>query len=220
MAEALFGNLQPLTHGQIRSCSDLRQAQRYLPSGTKHRGRAVDARWNKRNRIVSRASSSEATDLSLTDLQLLLEDAIRQENYQEAARLRDVLTQRESDSRSAIEDANAEFYRAFKSRDLKAMSEIWGTGEHVQCIHPAAGCIAGRDNVLESWRVILRGMPMDISLEDVRVCARDGAAFVTCVEIMEAGDSRGRTVATNVFERQNGKWVIVHHHGGPAPMFM
>ena len=46
--------------------------------------------------------------------------------------------------------------------------------------------------VLESWRVILRGMPMDITLENVRVCARDGAAFVTCTEIMEAGDGRGR----------------------------
>ena len=51
--------------------------------------------------------------------------------------------------------------------------------------------------VLESWRVILRGMPMDISLEDVRVCARDGAAFVTCVEIMEAGDSRGRCISAH-----------------------
>ena len=48
--------------------------------------------------------------------------------------------------------------------------------------------------VLESWRVILRGAPMDISLEDVRVCARDGAAFVTCTELMEVGDSRGRRV--------------------------
>ena len=91
--------------------------------------------------------------------------------------------QRESDSSSAVEDANAKFYRAFKDRDLKvarrfaqasqrhkrsrpddltlhkeillsnlgffmqAMSEIWGSGEHIQCIHPAAGCIAGRDNV-------------------------------------------------------------------------
>ena len=49
--------------------------------------------------------------------------------------------------------------------------------------------------VLESWRVILRGAPMDIRLEDVRVCARDGAAFVTCTEIMEAGDSRGRCLS-------------------------
>lgn len=40
--------------------------------------------------------------------------------------------------------------------------------------------------------MILRGMPMNINLEDVRVCARDGAAFVTCTEVMDAGDSRGR----------------------------
>ena len=46
--------------------------------------------------------------------------------------------------------------------------------------------------VLESWRMILRGMPMNINLEDVRVCAREGAAFVTCTEVMDAGDSRGR----------------------------
>ena len=46
--------------------------------------------------------------------------------------------------------------------------------------------------VLESWRLVLRGRPVEITLEDVRVCARDGAAFVTCTEVMEAGDSRGR----------------------------
>ena len=49
-------------------------------------------RWTTRTHVVLRASASEATDLSLTDLQLLLEDAIRHENYEEAARLRDVLT--------------------------------------------------------------------------------------------------------------------------------
>ncbi len=46
--------------------------------------------------------------------------------------------------------------------------------------------------VLESWRLVLRGLPMEITLEDVRVCVRDSAAFVTCTEVMEAGDSRGR----------------------------
>lgn len=35
---------------------------------------------------------------------------------------------------------------------------------------------------------------MDINVEDVRVYARDGAAFVTCTEVMEAGNSRGRCV--------------------------
>jgi len=50
-------------------------------------------RWQARYQTSLRASSSsEATNLPLTDLQIMLEDAIRQENYQEAARLRDVLT--------------------------------------------------------------------------------------------------------------------------------
>lgn len=48
--------------------------------------------------------------------------------------------------------------------------------------------------VMESWGLILRGAPMSISLEDVRVYAGDTAAYVTCVEVMDAGDSRGRCV--------------------------
>lgn len=46
--------------------------------------------------------------------------------------------------------------------------------------------------VLESWRLILRGGKMSITLEDVRVYAGDTLAYVTCVEVMDAGDSRGR----------------------------
>ena len=42
-------------------------------------------------------------------------------------------------------------------------------------------------------------------------------AFVTCVELTEAGDSKGRIAATNVFERQGGAWKLVHHHGSPMP---
>ncbi len=36
---------------------------------------------------------------------------------------------------------------------------------------------------------------MTISLEDVRVYAGDAAAYVTCIEVMDAGDSRGRCAA-------------------------
>lgn len=47
--------------------------------------------------------------------------------------------------------------------------------------------------VMESWTMILRGsLPMSITLEDVRVYAGDSMAYVTCVEVIEVGDSRGR----------------------------
>ena len=54
--------------------------------------------------------------------------------------------------------------------------------------------------MLESWQLVLRGQPMDISVEDVRVYARDGAAFVTCTEVMEAGNSRGRCVPDSMLD--------------------
>lgn len=117
--------------------------------------------------------------------------------------------------RLSVEEANENFYSAFRSGNLAAMAAIWGRGDHVQCIHPAAGCIAGRDSVLQSWKLVLSTGRMSIQLEDVRIFANETNGYVTCVEVIEADDSQGRIAATNIFEKQDGKWKIVHHHGSP-----
>lgn len=125
---------------------------------------------------------------------------------------------RRFDNRLAIEEANDAFYAAFISGSQSAMAAVWGVGEHVQCIHPAAGCIAGRDTVLESWKLVLGGSRLKITLEDVRIYANETDGYVTCVEIVEADDSKGRIAATNIFEKQKGgKWKIIHHHASPLP---
>jgi len=124
-----------------------------------------------------------------------------------------IYRRRRFDNRYAIEEANDAFYHAFQTGNLKAMSEIWGTGEHIQCVHPGSACIAGRTSVLESWKLVLGTGRMSISTQDVRIFATESEGFVTCVEVLDAGDSQGKVVATNVFEKQGGKWKIVHHHG-------
>lgn len=153
----------------------------------------------------------------LSRLQELLDDAIDNEDYDSAAQLRDELQKRRVDSRLAVQEVNETFYRAFQAANAQAMADVWGYGEHVQCIHPLAGCIAGRQAVLESWSLILRGHRVKIQLEDVRIFTTDETALVTCTEIVDGGDSKGRIVATNVFEKQKGKWKLLHHHGSPAP---
>ena len=67
-----------------------------------------------------------------------------------------------------------------KSTD--AMRDVWGEGDHVQCIHPGSACVATSDHVAESWKVILGGDggSFAISLEDVRVTASDSFGVVTC----------------------------------------
>eukprot|EP00887_Chlorella_sp_A99_P002915 scaffold6.g2915.t1 len=156
-------------------------------------------------------------DVPLSRLQALLDEAIEGEAYEAAAQLRDTIQQRRFDNRLAVEEANDKFYAAFASGSLPAMAEMWGKGEHVQCIHPGAGCIAGRAAVMEGWKLLLGTGRMRIKLQDVRVYASDTDGFVTCVEVLEAAESRGRIVATNVFEKQDGKWKITHHHGSPCP---
>lgn len=53
------------------------------------------------------------------------------------------------------------------------MEAVWGKSESVQVIHPAAGCIAGRDQVLSSWQLILEGGALDITIHNVRAAATD-----------------------------------------------
>eukprot|EP00882_Tetradesmus_deserticola_P005545 GHRQ01005839.1.p1 GENE.GHRQ01005839.1~~GHRQ01005839.1.p1 ORF type:complete len:214 (+),score=39.44 GHRQ01005839.1:208-849(+) len=161
--------------------------------------------------------------MTLSQLRTELNTAVQQEDYALAANLRDTLQKRQTDARLAIEDANERFYAAFRSGNIKEMNTVWGKGDHIQIVHPGSACIAGRELVMESWAAILKGVrpnAFKIGLEDVRVFAlSDTQGLVTCLEVMDADDSRGRTVATNLFELQDGKWVMTHHHGSPLMRF-
>jgi hypothetical protein len=73
---------------------------------------------------------------------------------------------------------------------------------------PAACCLCLLQ-VLESWAAILRGVrpnAFKISLEDVRVFALSKTTgLVTCVEVVEADDSKGRWVR----QRAGGSHICV-----------
>ncbi|GIL79642.1 hypothetical protein Vretimale_12340 [Volvox reticuliferus] len=170
-----------------------------------------DGRWLGRAALDS--------DVSIAHLEAELQGALAQEDYKLAARLRDEIQQKQQVSKLAVEDANRRFYDAFMSGRVEEMERVVGEGEHVQVVHPGASCIAGRAQVMDSWRAILRNVrpgAFKVKLEDVRVFAQEDMGFVTCVEIIDADDSEGRIVATNVFEKQGGVWRIIQHHGSPT----
>lgn len=75
---------------------------------------------------------------------------------------------------------------------------------------------AGRDDVLTGWELVLKSASpgtLRIQVSDVRTAVSREQAFVTCLELVETDASRGRVVATNIYERQEGRWKIIHHHG-------
>src|SRR6202035_3129433 len=55
----------------------------------------------------------------------------------------------------AVLAANLEFYRAFATRDLKAMDALWARRVPVACLHPGWTALRGRDAIIESWAGIL-----------------------------------------------------------------
>ncbi|KAG2592580.1 hypothetical protein PVAP13_5NG544300 [Panicum virgatum] len=146
-----------------------------------------------------------------------LEAAIQEEDYARAAALRDELRVVQQDGRSAVLAANTRLYTAFKNGDLVAMHQVWAKGDHVYVVHPSAGRISGYEMVMQSWEMVCDAgyeFPLQIDLQDVEVHVRGDVGYVTCLELVrtKGSSSWGKQVATNVFEKVEGKWFMCIHH--------
>lgn len=116
---------------------------------------------------------------------------------------------------SALLEANAEFYRAFRTGDMTAMASLWADDDDILCIHPGHATLAGRGDVLESWFDILAGPPEVEAVSPVTLI-RGTVGIVACIERI----GTAHLSATNIFRMDNGEWRMIHHHGSQifAPM--
>ncbi len=117
----------------------------------------------------------------------------------------------------AVEEANARFYRAFESLDLAEMEAVWARDGPVQCVHPGWALLVGWEAVRASWEAIFKNtVEIRFSLTDVSARVAGNFAWVTCTEniLSQAGGKISVTavLATNLFERSGGRWLMVHHH--------
>lgn len=115
--------------------------------------------------------------------------------------------------RSAVLFANEAFYRAFVDRDYARMAALWASQHAVLCLHPGWPPLAGRADVLASWKRLLSGAGLDLQMHGPSVHFVGETAFVVCYERV----GRDWLVATNGFAREDGAWRLVFHQAGPAP---
>jgi len=109
--------------------------------------------------------------------------------------------------------ANDAFYNAFNGRDVAAMDALWAPQMSVMCIHPGWQALTSRDDVMASWRAILgNANAPGIVCRGARAVVRGDLGLVVCYEVI------GKTVlaASNVFVREGGGWMMVHHQAGPC----
>lgn len=118
-----------------------------------------------------------------------------------------MLTSRD-DTVKAVIAANASFYDAFVRRDLAAMERLWAEEAPVACIHPGWDVLAGREDVLDSWRRILsQPTAPEVAYRDAQVMLYASFALVTCQELV-AGVT---LAAANAFVYESGRWRMVMH---------
>ena len=109
--------------------------------------------------------------------------------------------------------ANDSFYRAFATRDLHAMSELWAETQPVYCVHPGWPALFGRVEVLDSWRRIL-GNPQapKIVSYGATVLHFGATAAVICYEQLAGGVCLASNGFVYEFERPRMVW----HQSGPC----
>ena len=125
------------------------------------------------------------------------------------------------DDRAAVLKANDAFYRAFESLDLARMEGVWLHAASITCVHPGWRLLLGWGPVMASWQSIFANtVTMGFRITDVHVEVVGDLAWIVCTENLEA-THRSETVsaqllATNIFERRDGRWWLVHHHAAPV----
>ena len=124
------------------------------------------------------------------------------------------------DDESQVRTVNDAFYAAFEALDYTAMAACWSQRATDVCVHPGWTPLHGWPRIRDAWRTIFANTNyMRVRPADIRIRVEGGLAFLTCVEelfsVADAVTVQGAVACTHVFERIDGAWKLVLHHGSP-----
>jgi ketosteroid isomerase-like protein len=130
-----------------------------------------------------------------------------------------------TEEKISVEQANTAFYRALESGVIERMDDVWAHDAWIRCVHPGWDILTGWNQVRESWVMIFEGgQKMRASPSDVWVHLSGDLAWVICTENItifnDSSFDSAQAVATNLFIRREGRWLMVHHHASPIPVII
>jgi ketosteroid isomerase-like protein len=125
---------------------------------------------------------------------------------------------------AAVRSINDAFDAALSRRDIAAVEAAWVKDPLVTAIHPSSkGVVVGWEAVRKSWEGAFAAFPeLSVQLKDPQIRINGNNAIVSGVEVIRGRRPNGDVVefmalTTNVYERQGGQWLMVHHQASRAP---
>jgi ketosteroid isomerase-like protein len=126
---------------------------------------------------------------------------------------------------SDVERVNAAsqvFIAAISARDIRAMEKVWAHAPYATFIGPlSTTVVVGWDGVKKAWEMRFDQFDrVAISLAESHVHANGKVAWAVGVEKVQLLRKDGGTLnfdafVTNVFEEQDGRWLLVSHQATP-----
>ncbi len=125
---------------------------------------------------------------------------------------------------NAVKAANAAFYAALSARDIGAVMKSWSTKSEVRHIGPRNQDVdVGLDAIKKTIQATMEAFPeLEVTPEQVHIRIVGSVAWVSDIEKTQrknkAGEVQsGSNFGTSIFEKQGGKWLMVHHHASAIP---
>jgi uncharacterized protein (TIGR02246 family) len=133
-----------------------------------------------------------------------------------------------SPDEEGVRETVSAFYAALNARDIRAMEALSAQDANPILIHPsgpyarapAVGAEAVRRSFAEAWPNFAE---WSVTVNDLRVRVGQGWAVVlatTPVHVKTQGSDTASgftALATIVYERRDGRWLIVHEHVSQPP---
>jgi ketosteroid isomerase-like protein len=123
-----------------------------------------------------------------------------------------------------VETAARRFYDAIEDmvagRGLESMQSAWHHTDRASSKHPSGEWAQGWDEVWATWQIFGsfgRADRAGSKLLSIRAYVFADLAYTT--GIFQASPAWGQEtmMCTNVLQRIDGQWKVVHHHADPSP---
>ena len=102
---------------------------------------------------------------------------------------------------------------------VEPMKALWAHADHVTVAHPIGDWSYGWDEVSATWDEFgALGEPSNAgsSVRDLRVHVRGDMAYATAVYTSAPVVGSVSMNVTNILQREQGTWKLVHHHADKA----
>ena len=130
-------------------------------------------------------------------------------------------------SLTEILESNGKFYHAFEVLSIEMMDNLWKHDESIICVHPGWDLLLGWLAIRESWVTIFQNTEMiKFNITNTKVILFDNGdiGVVVCQENIESSVNRQQDkigiIATNIFERYENQWLLIHHQGSSISNYM